>query len=243
MRAFKRYTKRGFTLVELMIVVAIIGVLAALAIYGVRRYLASSKTAEAKNTIGAISRAAVGAYEREVYGNQLLPDATSSSTIMHQLCKTLPGRVPAAPPPAKKYQPSTQDGVDFNGGDMLTGWKCLKFQMSEPIYYSYWYEQGGSTTSAGRSSSPRFTTRPARSASAPRRGAASAGRRTATGSRAWSPPASRARGSIRRSERAWARRPRAAGASAGASAGTTTRATTSSIPGARSAGRPPPGTR
>src|SRR5580693_2775417 len=72
MRAIKRFGNRGFTLVELMIVVAIIGVLAALAIYGVRRYLASSKTAEAKNTIGAITRSAVSAYERETYSNELL---------------------------------------------------------------------------------------------------------------------------------------------------------------------------
>jgi type IV pilus assembly protein PilA len=141
MRAFKRFNKRGFTLVELMIVVAIIGVLAALAIYGVRRYLATSKTAEAKNTIGAISRAAVSAYERETYSNQLLPDGNSSSTFMHQLCAAA-SRVPGAPPQAKKYQPNTQDNNDFNTGDAITGWKCLKFQVSEPIYYSYGYQTG-----------------------------------------------------------------------------------------------------
>lgn len=138
MRAFTRYGKRGFTLVELMIVVAIIGVLAALAIYGVRRYLASSKTAEAKNTIGAISRAAVAAYERETYSNQLLSDGATSASFMHQLCGSTPW-TPSATPGGKKYQPDTTDGSDFNGGDNTNSWKCLKFSLNEPIYYQYIY--------------------------------------------------------------------------------------------------------
>jgi type IV pilus assembly protein PilA len=149
MRAYKRFDKRGFTLVELMIVVAIIGVLAALAIYGVRRYLASAKTSEAKNTVGAITRAAVSAYERETYNNQLLGDGLQSATMMHVLCASAAARVPPGAPPGTKYQPSTADGADFNTGNNITGWKCLAFSMTQASYYSYMYAQGvGSGLSA-----------------------------------------------------------------------------------------------
>lgn len=113
--------------------IPIVGVMSAMAIYGVRRYLQSAKSSEAKNAVGAIARGAVGAFEREhIVG----------STAGHALCKTAQP-VPADVPKGVKHATSTSPGKDFDTGDDTTGWKCLKFTMSTPIYYKYEYRVGG----------------------------------------------------------------------------------------------------
>ncbi len=65
-RASSLASVRAFTLMEMMIVVAIMGVLAALATYGVRKYVLEAKKAEAASMITQI-RAAEEAYRDETF--------------------------------------------------------------------------------------------------------------------------------------------------------------------------------
>jgi len=133
-RLNKLRNKRGFTLVELMIVVAIIGVLAALAIYGVRKYLTNAKSAEARTGLGRLAKDAQVAYERENVDEGIIA-LTNTANIAHLLCPQATATVPDAllKVSNKKYQSSP---TEWNSN----GWACLKFSMNDPQYFQYEYE-------------------------------------------------------------------------------------------------------
>lgn len=118
-RARSHRSQAGFTLVELMVIVVIVGVLAMLGTYSVRKYIVSSKTSEATGMIATI-KAAQEQYKEETF--QYLDVSTTLDTYY-----------PTSPPlhPARKVQ--------WGGGAdaLLKQWQILGVNAPNPVLFVY----------------------------------------------------------------------------------------------------------
>ena len=149
---FMKTNRKGFTLIELMIVVAIIGILAAVAIPGFMRYIKSSKTTEATTNMKAIADGAITWFQAE-------HPADGSGLVIYT--KSYPGCEAGVATPAACSTSNTLGnapaastvGVKNSVSDDLfkaQPWARLKFSISKPFYYHYSYGSVTGQDGAGR---------------------------------------------------------------------------------------------
>jgi len=127
-----RRKQDGFTLIELMIVVAIIGILAAIAIPAFINYVKRSKTSEAPANLKALFTGAASYYNSESSQQALI--ARSAGAVTTTRCVAAAAIQPATIPGSQKF------AIDWGAVGMtaeIGTWQSLQWQVSDPVYYQY----------------------------------------------------------------------------------------------------------
>ncbi|MDI1451216.1 prepilin-type N-terminal cleavage/methylation domain-containing protein [Polyangium sp. 6x1] len=114
--------RRGFTLAELMIVVAMIGVLAAIAMVGYRRYMRGAAASEVKAVVSGI---------------RVAEEAYKSETFQYLGCGGLTDWYPAAPNDKKRNWDNGQTGNAIHDC-----WMRLNVTTDAPVRFGYAVKAG-----------------------------------------------------------------------------------------------------
>ncbi len=149
--------RKGFTLIELMIVVAIIGILAVVAIPGYMAYIANSKTSEAKENLKGIADGALSYFQTEHQADKAgmssftkqYPSCTKSLLKLSKAsaaietftaCKAATNPIGTKPTADTVGKKTTPAAAMFEN---VVPWELLNFNISKPFYYYYTYASKG----------------------------------------------------------------------------------------------------
>ena len=140
-----------------MIVVAIIGILAAVAVPGFMRYIKDSKTAEAKDNLKSITDGAISWFESEHNydktgmhpQSRLYPSGTEVGTLDAALTSTTAGAFPLGDN-SVIGQKNAPDYMDTVTALSKAPWTQLKYQINKPFYYKYTYSVNAAAPGASK---------------------------------------------------------------------------------------------
>lgn len=144
---------KGFTLVELMIVVALISILAAVAVPTFSHYIDEAKTAEARENLSAIGAGALAYYKTAHFYDETGTNKTAyrypgcqRENAAYEGCKAAHYGCAGSIPPtigARMAPEAASDAV----------WARLSFALSQPHYYCYTYTSAADHFRAGANAS------------------------------------------------------------------------------------------
>jgi type IV pilus assembly protein PilA len=132
--------KEGFTLIELMIVVAIIGILAAIAIPAFINYVKRSKTSEAGANLKSLFQGAAAYYDAENWGQGMVTVGGTAAASTH--CTTANANQDGAPGNAKRV-------IDWGTETDAAAFAALNFAPADPIYFDYNVTEADDTSNCG----------------------------------------------------------------------------------------------